>query len=205
MEIQGTPEWFEKRIGKLTASNMSLAMDFLKKGGESKERYNLKMNILSERLTGQFSDIFISKPMLHGKETEEKAKAILSAIGYSIEEAGFIDHPIIKNFGASPDGFLKDGGVLEIKCPTTKTHLEWIIQGVVPEQHKPQMISQLACSGKKWCEFVSFDDRIKEKGLRLFIRRFVPSESEIKLIENHAKVFLKEVDELQSQMEFYSL
>lgn len=194
---QRTREWFLKRVGKLTASNMESAMDFNKTGKESEKRANLKLVLIAERLTGEPSVTpFISKPMQHGIETESIAKNVLSQHGYKIEEIDFVDHPIIKKFGASPDGLLGDGGVLEIKCPNTETHIKWMMEGVVPEKHKPQMLAQISCTGRGWAEFVSFDDRIDDPALRLFIRRYEPSFEEIKAVEEAAKQFLWEVDKL---------
>ena len=194
---QRTSEWFSKRIGKLTASNMDIAMSFNKNGKESQERYNLKFRLLSERFTGETLLQFTNDAMRHGIETEPVAKIVLEQLGYEIEDCGFISHPTIRNFGASPDGFLEDGGVLEIKCPTTQTHLQWLLSGEIPEQHKPQMIAQIACTGRGWAEFVSFDDRIDNPSLRIFKRRYEPSIEEIKIVESAASKFLWEVEKLQ--------
>ena len=102
--------------------------------------------------------------------------------------------------GASPDGLIGADGAIEIKCPTSTTHLQWMLAGVVPEQHIYQMLWQMACSGRKWCDFVSFDPRMPE-GLRLFIRRFEPAKAEIKAIETQAIEFLLTVNAMCAEIE----
>lgn len=195
-EHQCNPQWFSKRLGKLTASSMEAAMNFNKNGKESQERINLKFRLVSERLTGDVSSQFTNDAMRHGIETEPVAKAVLTELGYEIEDVGFITHPTIRNFGASPDGLLEEGGLLEIKCPTTETHLKWLLSGEIPEEHKPQMLAQLACTGRGWVDFVSFDDRIENPALRIFKRRYEPSINEIKEVEEAAIKFLREVDRM---------
>lgn len=205
-ELQRTPEWYAKKVGKLGASDMKFAMDFNKTGKESQNRINLRYRILAERFTGELISIaFVNDAVRHGKTHEPIAKDTLMTLGYEIEDVGFIDHPTIKNLGASPDGLLEDGGVIEIKCPTTQTHLDWLLAGEIPEEHKPQMLAQLACTGRGWAEFISFDDRIKNPALRIFKRRYVPTFQEIKSVELAAIKFLNEVDDLQQLlMDAYS-
>lgn len=194
---QRTPEWYLSRLGKLTASNMDSALSFKKKGEESQERYNLKVQILSERLTGLKAYTYQSVYMQDGKNHEPIAKEVLYHLGFPMQEVGFIDHPEIPNFGASPDCLTEDNGVIEIKCPKTETHLKYMMAGVVPEEHKPQMLAQLACTGKKFADFISFDPRIKDIALQMFARRYTPSPAEIKAIEKAAIQFLSELDKME--------
>lgn len=132
--------------------------------------------------------------MAWGLEREAEAKAAYEAeTGVIVGEAGFYDHPRIDNLGATPDG-LVPSGLIETKCPTTPTFVEWRMAGVVPEEHKPQMIVQLACTGRAWCDFVAFDPRIKNPAHRLFIRRFEPTAEDIAKVEAAAEQFLSELD-----------
>jgi len=118
----------------------------------------------------------------------------LGRTGLKVTDIGFVDHPMIESFGASPDGLVSDGRCLEIKCPKTATHLGYILDDVVPDQYKPQMCVQAACTGRPvW--FVSFDPRMPANR-QLFIKLYEPSESEINQVEEQAKQFLWEVDEL---------
>jgi putative phage-type endonuclease len=193
--MQGTGAWFSARTGKLTASRMAAAMSFLKNGGESSARRDLKVEIVAERMTDNIIQKYVTAEMQWGIDHEPMAKEAFEAkTGIKVTDIGFVDHPMIENFGASPDGLTSDGRCIEIKCPKTTTHLNYLIDDCVPENHKPQMIVQAACTGRPvW--FVSFDPRLPEKQ-QLFIKLFEPTESEINQIEEMAKQFLFEVEEL---------
>jgi putative phage-type endonuclease len=194
-DLQGTGEWFNARTGKLTASRMRSAMKRLKNGEDSAERKNLKIEILCERMTGDIVDKFVSAAMHWGIEKEPEAKAAYEAkTGRIITDVGFIDHPRIEFCGASPDGFVDDG-LIEIKCPNTATHVGWILDGGIPEEHKAQMTLQAAVTGRSWVDFVSYDPRMPEPQ-QLLVRRFYPTAGEIAEIEAEAEKFLAEVDSL---------
>jgi putative phage-type endonuclease len=194
-DLQGTGEWFNARTGKLTASRMRSAIKRLKNGDDSAERKNLKIEILCERMTGDIMDKFVSTAMQWGIEKEPEAKAAYEkATGRIIKDVGFIDHPRIQFCGASPDGFVDDG-LVEIKCPTTATHVSWILDGGIPEEHKAQMTLQAAVTGRSWVDFVSYDPRMPEPQ-QLLVRRFYPTAGEMVEIEAEAEKFLAEVDVL---------
>lgn len=199
-DVQQTGDWFQARLGKLTASSMAAAIDFLKSGKESQKRIDLKIAILAERMTDQLRENFVTPAMQWGIEKEPLAKAAYVAhTECQIIPAPFFEHMRIENFGASPDGLIDPDGLLECKCPTTQKFIAWMLAGVVPEEHKPQMLAQLACTGRKWVEFVAFDPRMPE-GKRLFIRRYEPTADEIKAIEVAAEKFLEEVDAMFDQV-----
>jgi putative phage-type endonuclease len=194
-QLQGTGEWFNARTGKLTASRMRSAMKRLKNGEDSAERKNLKIEILCERMTGDIVDKFVNTAMQWGIEKEPEAKAAYETkTGRLVQDVGFIDHPQIEFCGASPDGFVDDG-LIEIKCPTTATHVSWILDGGIPEEHEAQMILQCAVTGRSWVDFVSYDPRMPE-AKQLLIRRFYPTAEQIAKIEKEAEQFLQEVDGL---------
>jgi putative phage-type endonuclease len=194
-DLQGTGEWFNARTGKLTASRMRSAMKRLKNGEDSAERKNLKIEILCERMTGDIVDKFVSTAMQWGIEKEPEAKAAYEKkTGRLIKDVGFIDHPRIEFCGASPDGFVDDG-LIEIKCPNTATHVGWILDGGIPEEHKAQMTLQAAVTGRSWVDFVSYDPRMPEPQ-QLLVKRFYPTAGEIAEIEAEAEKFLAEVDGL---------
>ena len=196
---QGTGNWFNQRTGKLTASRMASAMSYLKGGGDSAARKDLKIEILAERLTDSIVPKFVNSAMQWGIDHEAMAKEAFEAkTGLKITDVGFIDHPMIEYFGASPDGFVSDGRAIEIKCPTTSTHLKYLLNGVVSDEYKPQMCTQSACTGKSvW--FASFDPRMP-KGKQLFIRLYEPTDEEIKNVESEAVKFLEEVEQMFEQL-----
>jgi hypothetical protein len=112
----------------------------------------------------------------------------------------FITHPLIEFFGATPDALISRDGVAEFKCPNTTTHIGWILAGGVPAQHRPQILAQLACTGRERAVFVSFDPRIKDERRQLFIVEWTPERSEIEAVEEHARKFLAEVEQMFQQL-----
>lgn len=192
---QGTAGWVKARQGLLTASRMAEAMEFQKNGKESKARWQLKLDILSERLTGTSENHYVTSAMAWGTEHEDEARGVYQgATGNIVTQCGLCLHPTIEFFGASPDGLLQDGlGLVEIKCPTSRTHLEWLLAGVVPDKHKPQMLAQLACTGRKYVDFITYDPRFPD-GQKKMIRKFEPCKEEVAAIEEAAKAFLEEIE-----------
>ena len=151
-------------------------------------------------MTDIIREVYVTPAMQHGTDTEPAAKLTYeAATGAKVMPAPFVEHVSIENFGASPDGLLGTDGLLEVKCPTTTKFIGWILAGVVPDEHKPQMLAQLACTQRKWVEFVAFDPRMPENR-RLFIRRFEPTQEEIKAVEDAAVKFLDEVDAMFDQV-----
>ena len=200
---QRTEEWFEARMGCVTASRTADVMAKTK-SGYAASRANYMAELICERLTGERQGGFSSAAMQWGTETEPQARMAYEIMtGATVVETGFVLHPEIAGFGASPDGLVGDDGLIEIKCPTTGTHLQTILDGVVPTQHYPQMILQAACAGREWVDFVSFDPRVDEQH-QLFVRRFYPTKEQIAEVEAEAIQFLAEVDvmfEVLSRME----
>lgn len=192
---QRTAAWFSARTGKLTASRMADAMDFRKDGKPGAARIKYVQEVVAERLTDAIAPHYVTADMTWGIEQEPYAAAEYALLtGRAVRPCFFFDHFDIDNFGASPDG-LVDDGLIEIKCPRTATHIAWVADGCVPEAHKPQMLAQLACTGRKWCDFVSFDPRIRG-AKRLFLLRFTPTAEEITKVEEEARKFLAEADAL---------
>jgi putative phage-type endonuclease len=186
--------WLSARTGKLTASRMADAMDVTKAGKPSAARTKLMHEILAERLTGDVVPHFVNDLMRWGLEQEPAAKEALEvATGSLLIPCGFVDHPEIGDFGATPDSLLDRDAVVEFKCPQTTTHIAWKLAGVVPEQHRPQILAQLACTGRTRAVFVSFDPRVPPKS-QLFIREWTPTKDEIAAVEKAARDFLAEVD-----------
>jgi putative phage-type endonuclease len=192
--FQQTEEWFTARLGKATASRVSDVCAKIK-SGEASTRRNYRIQLVCERITGTLTEHFTTRDMEWGTEQEPFARAAYeAATGNFVDECGSVDHSTIPMFAASPDGLIGKDGLIEIKCPRPATHLEWMLDGRVPAQHKPQMIAQIACTGRKWVDFVSFDPRMPEH-LQLFIVRFTPSPKEIEEIEAQVSTFLAEVEE----------
>ena len=191
---QGSDEWFAIRIGKVTASRVADVLAKTK-SGYSASRDNYMAQLVCERLTGQKAEGFTNAAMQHGTETEPLARAAYEALkDVLVDEVGFVPHPTIQMAGASPDGLVGDDGLLEIKCPNTATHIDTLLSETVPTKYYTQMQFQLACTGRKWCDFVSFDNRLPEE-LQLFIKRVPRDDTYIKLMEAEIVQFIAELDD----------
>jgi putative phage-type endonuclease len=194
MMDQGTEEWFTIRIGKVTASRVADVIAKTKTG-YSASRDNYMAQLVCERLTGQKGESFTNAAMQHGTETEPLARAAYEALhDVLVDEVGFVPHPTISMAGASPDGLVGDDGLIEIKCPNTATHIDTLLSQTVPGKYNTQMQFQMACTGRKWCDFVSFDNRLPEE-LQLFVTRVPRDEVFIRLIESEIVQFIAELDD----------
>lgn len=190
--VQGSPEWHQLRVGKVTASRVADVLAKVKTG-ESASRKNLRTELVVERLTGKKTEGFTSAAMDRGVELEPIARAAYEVkTGKLVDQVAFVDHPTIEWFGCSPDGLVGDDGLVEIKCPNTATHLEYMEADKPPSKYIPQMQAQMACTGRQWCDFVSFDDRLPD-GLQLFIVRVFRDDKYILAMENEIEIFLCEV------------
>ena len=191
--IQGSEEWHEARLGKVTASRIADMMARTKTGWGA-GRANYMAELLCERLTGSAEDRFTNAAMAWGTETEPQARAAYEFItGRAVEEVGFVDHPSIAMAGASPDGLVGDDGLIEIKCPNTATHIETLLTETIPSKYRMQMLWQMACTGRAWCDFASFDPRLPGD-MQLFIARVTPEPGEIDALESGVREFLAELD-----------
>ena len=196
---QRTTEWHTARLAKVTASRVADVIAKTK-SGYGASRANLMADLIVERLTGQPASTFTNAHMEWGTEQEPHARAAYSArTGELVEEVGFIDHPRIANSGASPDGLVADG-LVEFKCPATSTMLDTLLTQAVPTKYIPQMQWQMACTGRAWCDFVSYDPRLPEH-LRMFVKRVDRDNDYIKMLEAEVTLFLSELEEKLSKLE----
>jgi putative phage-type endonuclease len=198
-QIQGSEEWFQARIGVVTASRFSDVLASVK-SGEAAARYNYKAEIIAERLTGQRAESYTSPAMAWGNQYEAEARAIYATItGKEVAETGLVKHKTIKA-GASPDGLVGSDGLIEIKCPNTATHIMTLLSEVAPKKYYAQMQGQMWITGRKWCDFVSYDPRLDPKRA-IFITRVERDDDYIESLEDAVLDFLEEVDELITQLE----
>lgn len=197
--IQGSPEWFEQRMGKATASRIA-DITTKTKTGFSTSRENYCVELALERITGKRQESFSNDAMKWGTETEPLARAAYEArTGAMVDEVAMVDHPTIKMSGASPDGCIDLDGLVEIKCPNSATHIKTMISGKPEGKYITQMMWQMACTGRKWCDFVSFDPRFPQH-LQLFVLRINRDDKLIKELEEAVTGFLSEVDAMVDQL-----
>ena len=205
MIIQGSEAWFKSRLGHLTASRMSEALS--KGTGVTRDKY--KMQLISERLTGQSEKSFSNGYMEWGTQQEKFARMRYeSDTDCIVDEAEFYTHPTIKWFGASPDGLLMDEdgsikGLIEIKCLKTENHLEFFLSESpkIPAKYIVQMQCQMWVTGAEWCDFVSYDSRVIHEHRQIFITRVKRDDKFIKEMEIDVVKFLAEVEETVQKLE----
>ena len=190
---QRTDEWFAARLGKVTASRVADVIAKTKTG-PSASRENYATQLVLERLTNKQAESYTNSAMQWGTETEPMARqAYELKRGLFVNETGFVDHPTIEMCGASPDGLVGADGLIEIKCPNSATHMETILTQKVPAKYIPQMMWQMACTGRNWCDFVSFDPRFPEN-LQIFIERVTYDPTYVRMLELEITQFLDEVE-----------
>jgi len=196
---QQSAEWFAARIGKVTASRVADVVARTKTGyGAS--RANYLAELVAERLSGTRAEGFTNAAMQWGTDQEPEARlAYEFRNDASVELVGFVPHPSIDMSGASPDGLVGDDGLLEIKCPNTATHIETLLTGEIPGKYVVQMQWQMACTGRAWCDFASFDPRMPEQ-MRLFVKRVQRDDGHIAGLEEEVRTFLFELDTTVRQL-----
>jgi len=191
---QRTEEWYQARLGKVGASCVSDACATIKTG-EAATRKSLRAKLIAERLTQKSTEGFMSAAMQHGTEYEPVARALYEvSTGAQVDEVGWIEHPHITNTGASPDGLVGTAGLIEIKCPNTATHIEYLLGGIAPAEYRNQMLWQMECTKREWCDFVSYDPRMPEE-MQLFVVRYERDDEKLSVLRAGVIKFLSEVDE----------
>jgi len=190
---QGSPEWFAQRLGKVTASRVADVIAKTKTG-YSTSRDNYMAQLVCERMTNTVAESFTNSAMQWGTETEPLARAAYEAhADVLVDEVAMITHPTIEAAGASPDGLVGDEGLLEIKCPNSSTHIDTLLTQTVPGKYITQMQWQMACTGRKWCDFVSFYPRLPTE-LQLFVKRINLDTDYVAMLEKEVVQFLTELD-----------
>jgi putative phage-type endonuclease len=196
---QGSAEWLQERCGKVTASRIADLMATTR-SGYAASRENYKAQLIAERLTGCVATSFTNAAMIHGTETEPEARrAYEFYVDRDVQQIGFVPHPVINMAGASPDGLVGDDGLLELKCPNTATHINALLTGRIDDKYHKQMQFQMACTGRQWCDYASYDNRMPER-MRLFVKRVPRDETAINEIEAEVRSFLAEIDETTERL-----
>lgn len=197
---QGSEEWRTARLGRVTASRVADVIAKTK-SGTAATRANYLAELVVERMTMQPSDRFCNDAMRWGTEKEPEARAAYEFFErYTVTPVGFVPHPYIEMSGASPDGLVGDLGLVEIKCPSSRVHIETLLGRAVPGKYVTQIQWQLACTGRAWCDFVSFDPRMPED-MKLFTKRVAREDKVIAELEDAVRLFLAEVSDTVARLE----
>jgi putative phage-type endonuclease len=191
---QGTPEWHQMRLGRVTASRVADVIAKTKTGWGA-SRANYMAELLVERLTGAPQDSYTNAAMQHGIDTEPAARAAYEFMrDCEVVAAGFVGHLSIAMSGASPDGFIGHDGLVEFKCPLSATHIDTLLGNSIPAKYIAQMQFQMACTERAWCDWVSFDPRLPAS-MQLFVQRVPRDDAFIAELEKNIVAFLKELDD----------
>ena len=194
---QGSQEWLELRLGKITASRLSDVLAKGKGNAESITRTKYRNELIKERLTGKKIAGYSSPSMERGSLLEPLARAFYEVKNnLMVGQISFVQHPIIKNAGASPDGLVGEDGLLEIKCPDPANHIAYILDGgnSLSTKYNNQVQFQLCCTGRSWCDLASYDPDIDED-LQMFIVRIYRDDEYIKMMESEVIKFDEEITE----------
>ena len=186
---QGTEEWLKKRLGKITGSTIHKIMSLKE---NSSTRAKLLQDLTLERISGSPTKNIVTGPMARGLELESEARSAYELKNQKVILTGFIDHPTIKEAGASPDGLVGEDGLIEIKCLNIKNHNEIVNKQNLPKQYNLQIQFQLACTNRAWCDFVAYHP---ESDHSLYVKRVLPEYDLIKEIHEKAIIFVGEVEE----------
>jgi putative phage-type endonuclease len=192
--IQGSEEWKKERAGIPTASSFDCIITT--KGEQSKQRQKYMYRLAAERITGVKEETYQNGVMQRGIQMEEEARRMYELItGNTVEQVGVCYPDEKKLYGCSPDGLVGKDGALEIKCPTSAVHVEYLLAGELPNGYYQQVMGQLLVTGRKWVDFFSF-----YPGLRPLLIRVKPEKSFLEALAKELEVFCKELDEVTEKI-----
>lgn len=196
---QGSLEWLDMRLGKVTASRVADVMSKGRGTAPSKTSESYMMELIAEALTGRSKPFFENDAMKWGTETEPQARAMYSVNNDFVEvkEVAFVEHN--NQIGISPDGFVGENGLFEAKCPNTTTQLKRALSDDYSKDYKPQIQMQLWVTEREWCDFVSFDPRLDCDAAYLEQRVF-RDEEYIEEMKVKVYAFVEKMNELIEQL-----
>ena len=192
---QGSIEWHQMRLSKVSASRIGDVMARTKTG-TSEKRNRYLMEIVSERLTGQAIDVPVTAAMQRGIDLEPEARLIVSKTlkDCTITEASVYNHPTIKMACASPDGLIGKYGLLEVKCQGQLNHTKFLATGKIPKEHELQMLFQLACQPERMFSlYVVYNPSFPVKH-QLGVQKIHRDNKRIKEVEDEVIRFLDDVE-----------
>lgn len=195
--IDNIEDWYRVRLGRVTASRIGDATRKLVRGGWAKDRENYKHELIAERLTGQARQRYISEAMVWGQQCEGDARlAYQKRMGYAVDNATwFVQHPIIRDAGCSPDGSIGSDGLAQFKCPETSTYVRILTTKEIDPDYIAQCQWEMACTGRKWNDLVFYDPRISDPKFRMFRTRVHRDNEWIAATEIMVMALLKEIED----------
>ncbi|NLA27981.1 MAG: YqaJ viral recombinase family protein [Firmicutes bacterium] len=207
MVEQGSPEWFEQRLGRLTASNFGTLMTLPRSrkdrelGLISQSTRSYLIGKVSEVLTGTSKNITSTKALEWGSATEDEARSIYELDRMvEVKQVGFAvlnTNPII---GGSPDGLVGEDGMIEIKCPDSDTFTGYLLGDSIVKNYMAQIQGNLWILNRKWCDFIVYDPRVVREDLRLKIIRVERDEEYINKVRLAVENALKHYRAMLGQL-----
>ena len=183
---QGSAEWLAARLGVVTASNFAKVIS----KGVGRRAYMLQL--AAERLSGLSQPFFRNTAMEWGTEHEQEARECYELFSdNTVIEKGLIYLDDSKQIGASPDGLIGENGGIEIKCPNSTTHIEWVLSGKLPSKHKAQVQGCMWVTGRDWWDFATYDPRVNNS---LFIVRVTRDDEYVSKLSESCTAFLIELN-----------
>lgn len=189
--VQGAPEWFAARAGIPTASEFDAVIAKGKGNEPSKTRRSYMLKLAGERITGEVAESYTNAHMERGKAMEAEARDLYAFMrDVSLSQVGFVRHDLMRA-GCSPDSFIGDDGMLEVKTKLPHLQLQALIDGVLPPEHKAQVQGGLLVTGRAWCDFMSYWPKLPS-----LIVRVERDEPYISALREGIEVFNHELDQL---------
>lgn len=186
---QGTPEWYQCRLGIPTASEFATVLASGRGGGESKTRRTYMYKLAGELLTGDQMYSYSNDHMERGKVMEAEARDMYVFLtDLEPNQVGFIRNG---KKGCSPDSLIANDGMLEIKTKLAHLQCEVLDYDEFPAEHKAQCQGQLWVAEREWVDFVSYWPK-----LPLFAKRIYRDETYIAKLVTEVDRFNNELADL---------
>ena len=188
---QRSPEWHQARSGVPSASEFDKIVT--SDGSPSKQRQKYMYELVGQKLGALPEESYTNKAIENGILREADAREMYSRDVKPVIQVGFCLAD--EGWGCSPDGFVGEDGLIEIKCPILSTHIEYLIKQKLPTDYVQQVQGQLLVTGRKYNDFVSYFP-----GLRPLVVRCYRDEVFISRLRLELLKFISELNELTEKL-----
>jgi len=192
--VQGSEEWFQEKLGKPSASNVSKIIT--NDGKPSKQRIGYLHELAAEIVTGQREEGYKNANMLMGNEREDESRKLYELLhDVEVKQVGVIYKDKDKKFLCSPDGIINNEYGLELKNVLPKTQVKYLLSGELPSEYFGQVQSSLYVTGFKFWDFVSYSP-----GLKPLIVRVQRDEKFITALKIELALFCEKLEEITKKI-----
>lgn len=187
-------EFRQARAGSIGASDVP---DLVRRtnSGWSATRAKLMALKVLELMTGFALPTYQSKAMADGIEKQPLATAAYAFVyDVTVEQPrapGLVPHPLIHGAHASPDGLVGARGLVEVKCPEHAAHLDTLLSEKITRDYRVQIQWQLACTGRDWCDYVSWHPDFPAP-MQLWVQRVERDPLMMDELERDVRAFIAE-------------